>query len=311
MNPIAEASPPAPIASSARRRPDFLGLGGMRCGSTTLWNMLKAQPDVFLPERKELHYFDNADGLRDRGLEAYLDYFDQARPDQVCGEITPEYLSVESCARQIHDLLPEARLLVVLRDPVPRAWSHYRMSVSWGGETWPFDRAVRAEERRLASGGIVDNIAFSYLERGRYIEHLKRFEALFGREAILVLLLPDLEQRAEETMRQVRQHIGLPAVPPGDTLEVPSDQSNTLGSFPRHLGLNRRLILWRDRARAGHSPLHRASRRVLNKLMTINRLPRVPRPDPRTNAWLRDYFAPHDAELEAWLGRPIPWRSRD
>lgn len=302
------------MPTSIRRKPDFLGLGGMRCGSTTLWEMLKVQPDVFMPEQKELHYFDNKDGLWERGVEAYLNYFDAAKPDQVCGEITPEYLSVDYCTDRIHQLIPGARLIVVLRDPVARAWSHYRMSVGWGAETLPFGQAVRMETQRLDKAGrgpegIEANVSFSYLERGRYIEHLQRIEERFGREQILVLMLGEFRDDRPGVMRRVREHLGLPAEPPTPELALAPEQTNALGAFPRHLTLNKLIRAAEPAARAGQSVVHRATRKGLGVIDQWNRLPEEPQPDDLTQAWLRDYYAPFDAELEAWLGQPVPWRS--
>lgn len=287
----------------------------MRCGSTTLWEMLRVQPDVFLPDQKELHYFDNKDGLWDRGLPAYLEYFRGAKSGQVCGEITPEYLSVDYCTPRMHALVPDARLLVVLRDPVPRAWSHYRMSVGWGAESLPFGKAIRMEDERLDKAGrgpegIEANVAYSYLERGRYIEHLQRIESAFGREQILVLLLGEFRSDRPGVMRRVREHIGLPAESPGGELPGAPEKTNALGAFPKRLGLNKMIRAAEPAARSGQTVLHRAARKGLGVLDRWNRLAEQPKPDPAAEAWLRDYYAPFDAELEAWLGQPVPWREK-
>ena len=297
------------------RRPDFLGLGGMRCGSTTLWEMLKAQPDVYLSEQKELHYFDNKDGLWDQGLAAYLDYFADADPDQVVGEITPEYLSVDFCTARMAELVPDARLLVVLRDPVARAWSHYRLSVSYGLETLPFDKAVHSETRRLDRGGrgpegIDANVAFSYLERGRYVDHLERLEAAFSREQLLVLMLPEFRSDRPGVMRRVRLHLGLPELPPGGELQRPPEATNAQGAMCRSLRLNHWLHMVQPFADARQTLAHRATRRAMGLLHRLNVSPIEPQPDPATMAWLRDYYAPLDARLEQWLGQPLPWRRR-
>ncbi len=304
-------SPAAPVG----RRPDFLGLGGMRCGSTTLWEMLRAQPDVFLPEQKELHYFDNKDGLWDQGVEAYLECFAGAEAGQVCGEITPEYLSVDYCTQRMRDLVPHARLLVVLRDPVSRAWSHYRMSVGWGAETLPFATAVRMEDERLdkagrGPAGIEANVAFSYLERGRYVEHLQRLEKAFSREQLLVLMLPEFRTDRPGVMRRVREHLGLPSEPPGGELQRPPETTNALGPMCKNLKLNGLIHRLYPVARAGDTVLHKAARKALDATKRMNTAREEPQPTDAANAWLRDYYAPFDAELEQWLGQRVPWRGK-
>ena len=313
--PLGLIAPPRLTPLRTPRRPDFLGLGGMRCGSTTLWEMLKAQPDVFLSEQKELHYFDNKDGLWDRGVSAYLDYFAEADPGQVVGEITPEYLSVDFCTSRMAELVPDARLLVVLRDPVARAWSHYRLSVSFGLETLSFDKAVKSETRRLDHAGrgpegIDANVAFSYLERGRYVHHLQRLERAFSREQLLVLMLPEFRSDRAGVMVRVRRHLGLPDQPAGGELQRPPEAANAQGAMCRSLRLNRLLHLVHPFADARDSLPYRATRRALGVLHRFNTSPIEPEPDPRTLAWLRDYYGPLDAQLEQWLGQPVPWRRR-
>jgi len=304
-----------PPMDSGGRKPDFLGLGGMRCGSTTLWEMLRVQPDVFLPEQKELHYFDNKDGLWDQGVGAYLDFFAGAEAGQVCGEITPEYLSVDYCTQRMRELVPDARLLVVLRDPVSRAWSHYRMSVGWGAEALPFEKAVRMEDERLdkagrGPAGIETNVAFSYLERGRYVEHLQRLEEAFSREQLLVLMLPEFRSDRSGVMRRVREHLGLSGEPPGGELDRPPETTNVLGPMCKNLRLNRWICRLQPAARAGDTVLHKAARKGLDAVKRCNTVNEEPKPSDEANAWLRDYYAPFDAELEAWLGQPVPWRGQ-
>ncbi|MEM1447439.1 MAG: sulfotransferase [Planctomycetota bacterium] len=301
--------------ASSNRKPDFLGLGGMRCGSTTLWEMLRVQPDVFLPEQKELHYFDNKDGLWDRGVEAYLEFFRGAEAEQVCGEITPEYLSVDYCTDRMRELVPDARLLVVLRDPVSRAWSHYRMSVGWGAESLPFAKAIRMEDERLdkagrGPAGIEANVAYSYLERGRYVEHLQRLEKAFSREQLLVLMLPDFRSDRPGVMRRVREHLGLPTEPPGGELQRPPETTNALGPMCKNLKLNKLIYKMYPAARSGNTTLHKAARKALDATKRINTVREEPRPSEAADAWLRDYYAPFDNELEQWLGQPVPWRQK-
>ena len=104
----------------AERLPDFLGLGTQKGGTTTLHQLLGLHPDVHLPDRKEVHYFDLQP---EQPASWYAEQFSSARPGQHCGEITPFYLFHPEVPARIRALLPEAKLLVLLRDPVERALS--------------------------------------------------------------------------------------------------------------------------------------------------------------------------------------------
>jgi hypothetical protein len=276
--------------------------------------MLRAQPDIFLPDKEELHYFDNKDGLWDQGLAAYQAFFADAKPDQICGEITPDYLGYAPCCQRIHDLLPNPRLIVILRDPVERAWSHYWLSAHWGGETRPFAEAIQTESARTSQGDIYSDVAFAYLGRGRYVEHLQRYAATFGRESLLVLFLSDLKRNPNEVLVTIRRHLGLPDTPPPH-LSTPTQssletgqRSNAIQYFPRHLGVNRKLRQYLSLARQGNSIPHKIARKVIGYLMKVNQRTQIPQLNQEMAARLQSYFEPYDASLAEWLGQELPWR---
>ena len=131
------------------RFPDFICIGAMRCGTTTLWNLMVDLPDVYMPDTKVLHFFDKD---YDLGLEYYSRHFQGAAPNQICGEFTPDYLPISCCPQRIKENNLAPKLVVILRDPVLRAWSHYRFSVRWGPEKLAFWDAIEKEESRLATG---------------------------------------------------------------------------------------------------------------------------------------------------------------
>ena len=100
--------------------PEFLGLGTQKGGTTTLHRLLEQHPDVYLPACKEVHFFDLN---YDAGEGWYRNHFTDAKPHQTCGEITPFYLFHPDVPGRIHNLLPKARMVVLLRDPVERTIS--------------------------------------------------------------------------------------------------------------------------------------------------------------------------------------------
>jgi len=168
---------------------------------------------------------------------------------------------------RLHALLPEARLIVLLRDPVRRAYSHYWHERDKGRETLGFEAAIDAEparidadDARLARGEIEISGAhqhFSYLARGRYAEQLERWLALFPREQLRVLRFEDLVR---------------------DPLGVLNDTLGFLGLPP-----------------AGSVRLEARNTR------------RYPPMNEATASRLREYFAPHSARLEALVGRSMDW----
>ena len=171
--------------------PDFLGIGVQKGGTTSLQRLLEQHPGAFLPPAKELHYF----SLHyNQGEAWYRQQFAGAAPGQRCGEITPYYVFHPDAPQRISALLPKAKLVVLLRDPVERTLSQYFHSVRLGLEPLALEQALAAEEQRLAAGDgrHRSHQEHSYLARSRYEQQLPLWEALFAPEQLLVLRSEDL-----------------------------------------------------------------------------------------------------------------------
>ena len=111
------------------RKPNFFCIGAQKCGTTSLFNLLVEHEDIFLPSVKEDHFFD-VDERFNKGLDWYLDqYFKDANNEKIVGSITPDYLFFNKCPKRIFNLLgKDIKLIIILRNPVDRAYSHYLMS---------------------------------------------------------------------------------------------------------------------------------------------------------------------------------------
>ena len=180
--------------------PDFLGLGTQKGGTTTLHRLLDQHPAIHLPACKEVHYFDQH---YDKGQSWYSEQFQAAQPGQRCGDITPFYLFHPDVPERIHRLLPHARLIVLLRDPVERAISQLFHARKRGFEPLEPTDAFAAESQRLASGTAYSLQKHSYLSRSRYLEQLDRYEALFPSEQLLILRSEDLFSQPEQVWEQL------------------------------------------------------------------------------------------------------------
>ena len=198
----ASAELSALLTSPRRMLPDFLVIGGKRCGSTSLYQYLIRHPGV-RPCRasKGTHYFDVN---YQRGWVWYRSKFpvDRRRPRQaghrpITGEASPYYLDHPLAPFRIARALPGVRLIAVLRDPVERAWSHYRSSVDKGLEDLPIHEALDREPARLA--GEVERLAegdgydsrpyrhHGYTTRGLYADRLQAIYELFPPERVVIL----------------------------------------------------------------------------------------------------------------------------
>lgn len=193
-----------------RMLPTFLISGAQRCGTTSMYKTLTAHPQV-LPAvlHKGVHYFDTNFG---RGLDWYRGHFPTnaaarraaaaAGGPVITGESSPYYMFHPMAGRRIAATLPDARMIILLRDPVERAYSAFTHESARGFEDQPFERALALEEARLAGEEerlIADPTYVSfhhqhhaYVGRGRYADQLERLEREVGRERLLVIDSGDL-----------------------------------------------------------------------------------------------------------------------
>ena len=215
------------ITAPSRVLPTFLIVGAQRCGTTSMYKTLAQHPAV-LPAglRKGIHYFDTN---YDRGLPWYRAHFPlQWSMQRVAhannglahtGESSPYYLFHPLAAERIARDLPGIKVLVLLRDPVERAYSGYTHERARGFESESFERALDLEERRLAEedqrfAGRYDRGRYSlqhhaYIARGRYIDQLLRLERALGRSTIHVVDSDRFFDTPESEFGRVLDFLGL------------------------------------------------------------------------------------------------------
>lgn len=172
--------------------PNFLCVGAQKAGTTTLYEVLKQHPDIFLPSIKEPHFFDEH---FQKGLDWYeKTYFDAVKNEKAVGEITPAYLYIDSVPQRIFESLgPDVKLIFIFRNPAERAYSHYLMSKFNGYEKATFEEVMGENKTgNPASNATTTNKRFSYKERGYYGQQLKAYLDLFSKENMLFILFEDL-----------------------------------------------------------------------------------------------------------------------
>jgi hypothetical protein len=207
----------------ARSLPSFLVIGAARSGTTTLFYYLLQHPRIAPPVTKEVNFFDNHYG---RGLAWYRAFFALSVAGRVTGEATPYYLFHPAVPERVAATLPDVRLIATLRNPVDRAYSHYRKMRRHGKEQLSFEAALDAEAERL--GGeherLLSDASYrsralerhAYVSRGLYADQLERWLAHFPREQLLVLRAEDFFTRPREVYDRTLAFIGLDAFDPGE-----------------------------------------------------------------------------------------------
>jgi hypothetical protein len=179
------------------RLPEFLIIGGQRCGTTSLYRYLAGHPRVLPATGKELQFLSLH---HRRGERWYRAHFPVRPPGVLSFEASPYYLFDPAVPARAAALLPSARFIALLRDPVERAYSHYLHSRAYGMEPLSFAEALDAEPERLATGGHAARRRISYVARGRYAEQLGRWFAAVGRDRVLVLRTEELDARLPDVL---------------------------------------------------------------------------------------------------------------
>jgi len=207
--------------------PDFLIIGAQKAGTTSLYEYLKEHPAMRESRRKEVHYFDKTFNFK-HGLNWYrsnfpLRDFKKETVDgivPITGEATPQYLFHPHAARRAHDVVPNAKIIVLLRNPIDRAYSHYNVRERRAKENLTFEQALAAEEQRLRpelERMLADEYyysfayqLFSYQWRGHYAEQLEKWFVYFPRNKFLILKSEDMFADPQRTFDEVLAFLGLP-----------------------------------------------------------------------------------------------------
>lgn len=286
--------------------PDLLVIGEQKSGTTTVAATLSASPDIIMSAEKELHYFASYQRFGpcgrypDTPLESYAAHFADAG-SRLAGEATPNYLSDPGAPARIREAVPNAKLIVVLRDPVTRAWSHYWHQVRGGIERRSFERAVDIEPERIASGDADDFERFTYTTRGRYIDGIERFALLFGRESILVMFMSDVVSRPGSAVEQLSGFLGVN----GWAIETsPHKNRADYPRWPAADRLKRRVMDSCARVAPGATTALKRIGRATRSMRVYHGEPRM---KPSTRRRLEGMFAEPNRRLADWLGQPLPW----
>ena len=200
------------------RRPiqkmDFIVAGAQKSGTTALNYYLKRHPQIALPIKKGVHFFDN-DELFAAGNVSYEplhEMFRPARSGTIAGENTPIYIYWRPALPRIRNYNLAMKFVVILRSPIERAFSQWNMQRSRGHEPFDFLEAVQAEPQRIADAAPKQLRKFSYVDRGRYTDQLERAFRLFPREQFLVIKYETFRAQQRETVEDVFRFLNLKPV---------------------------------------------------------------------------------------------------
>jgi len=200
---------------------DFLIIGAQKCATTTLFEHLRSHPRIAMPLEKEVPFFTGDDCSQESWQDFALDQFGQEQEQKLWGKASPQYMSDPNAAARIQKLMPDIKLVAILRDPIQRTWSHFRMGQRRDTEHREFSEAIAS---LLATTGnsagnspvLPDHAegyqseADFYVAWSEYGRILKDFTACFDPGQLLVLYTEELESDPAATLDRLLEFIGLP-----------------------------------------------------------------------------------------------------
>jgi len=193
--------------------PSFFIVGAPRAATTSLDDLLKRSKGVFMPSHKEPHYFSSIKStqlypppIRDK--KKYLSLFKKSQKGALIGESSASYLWDPTSPKLIHKIIPEAKIIISLRDPVERAYSHYFLRVG-GGKTYSFLEAIK-----IALDSKNDFYQGVIILGGWYNEQVKRYLEIFGQKQVKVLIFEEFIKNPKKTIKEVFEFLNLTSDPP-------------------------------------------------------------------------------------------------
>jgi hypothetical protein len=263
--------------------PDFVVIGAVKSATTWLHAQLQANPGIYLPD-PEPHFFSREYQL---GFEFYSHFFKSAGPGLLRGEKSADYLAHPLAPARLAEVLPNAPLVVQLRNPVERAYSDYKMLYRRG--------TIRKGPEAYLTSSSTEHRRF--LDDGLYARHLRRWFKYFPQRAIKILLYEDVKTDPESTIRAVCRHIGAPEHYAPD---LASQRYNDGSSKLLPLGMRR----WLKPFKGVVKPLRTnpAFEKARNLLADEIAYPPL---TAELRAWLVNFYASDVAELSDLIGRDL------
>lgn len=282
--------------------PDFLTIGAEKAGTTWLYEVLRQHPQVFMPDSKEIHFFNKYDSnniLRDNfnniGIDWYKQFFKGAMPDQIKGEVTPMYLCDTEAPNRIFCTLPNIKIIVSLRNPIDRAISHYKMAISKGHINYSFDSVVSMDNNFI-------------IERGMYSRQIKILYDYFEMDQVHIVIFERMMANPLTELSQIAHHIGVNPEPfeKMDLKEKHNSATHYRSKWFYRFSTQQARFLRENKNISWIAPILKSSG-IYNSLKNLNKAPPASsKPDVSFRPALEKVYQQDIVALRTLLGNKIP-----
>jgi hypothetical protein len=291
---------------SQRIWPNFYIVGAVKSGTTSLYAYLRQHPQVFLPTMKEPHFFTRPHPSPEQthliqyvaNVEQYQHLYRGANQFPRIGDASPSYLWCEEAPERIHAVQPDARIIVILRDPVQRAYAQYLMDFNEGVLDLPFMEALQRDWTRSDKGWGISQL---YVELGRYTAQIIRYQQRFGADHVHVCLLEDLKKTPLAVLEGIADFLDIDRVAMRAIDLGTAHNAHRLprGNWARRLASGRM-----SRFIGEHLFPHSWGEYIWRHIFL--REGRKPPMDSAARRFLQELYAPEIERLEHLLNRPLP-----
>jgi len=285
-------------------RPNFFIAGAPKAGTSSLHAYLQSVPGIFMSRIKEPNFFSHVVVPDDhpvrpiRDTESYLRLFAAAGDARIVGEASPTYLADPEAPALMQRFAPSCRVLISVRDPVERAFSHYLMlrnnSLVEGSFAEELKRGLRLQERR--------NIILLRPDVGLYFEQVRRHLDVFGGERVHVVIFEEFMKDVPGGLRRITQFLGIDHDFRDFKAPAYRPFAEVRGPLVRYLFGNRTV------SRLSEALIPQGARRWVREKFLVRKAAK-PAMDAESREFLTDYYRADVARLSALLERPLPWRN--
>ncbi len=203
------------------KKVSFLICGTQKGGTTALAQYLNGHSEIFIPSEKEVHFFDNETINWERpNYKKYHLHFQQSGTDTLWGEATPIYMYWDASPRRIWAYNPKMKIILILRNPISRCYSHWSMEFNRDSESEDFEEAITLEGIRARDNLPLQHRVFSYIDRGFYCQQIRRLWHYFGKESTLILRQEELKLEPNKVLNQVSSFLCIEAFDQVDHLNI-------------------------------------------------------------------------------------------
>jgi hypothetical protein len=235
---------------------DFIVAGAQKSGTTALHYFLKGHPQIALPDRQELHFFDDEDIFSRAPVDYELlhRHFRPIGKSTISGEVTPSYLYWKSAMERIHAYSPRIKLVILLRNPVDRAFAHWNMQRFKGREPLDFFDALKEEPRRITQPLTIESRRFAYVDRGFYSVQLERAFKIFPRDRVKLVKFETFRDRKQEALDSIFDFLGVKRirnvrdkdrnVVPYEGAMTAKERKYLIGVFAAEIGKLEQMLGW-------------------------------------------------------------------